>query len=307
MLLNKKGIALETAVALIIGVVFLVVILYIILRTGLLGAFQTQVYGLMCTASSYARGILVGLIMTMWGAMSIALSVVIGISSGGSFGVGTLTQTSTKLAKRLLQQTAAGGMGVAVFALISFLSLSTIMTYLAILPLISGIPLFCPAVTIDIGTQSQEASEIKFLGELSAATVDCWNMYGSGSLDPLIAIDPPNPRTCRIIEAYINNQTPINVTMIYDYTITSYGEKWPLGSDRLFIYCNRGGTFQDLGNDPNDWANKCSFDKARIYVMFRDSHDYDLVSFGTGICQGQIPEDDFSDVKDAMVWCIEDI
>jgi len=290
-----------------------VVVLYIILRTGLLGAFQAQLYGLMCTASSYARGIIVGMILWVWGILSIVIEVIV-IISGGITGITKWTGTGSgakiflQTFKEFYKEALKGGLQTAAgYGLIGLVSLTLAMSYVIILPLISGIPIFCPVVTLDIGTQDQKASEAKFLGEISAATVDCWNMFGGGAMDPLIGIDPPNPKECRILETYINNQTPINVSMIYNYTITSYNNSWPLGSDKLFVYCTIGGTFQELGNKPSDWTNKCSFNSARIYIMFRDAHDYDLVSYGTGVCQGKIPESAFSDVKDAMVWCIEDI
>lgn len=308
-MLNKKGIALETAVALIIGIVFLVVVLYILLKTGILSTFQSNLYGFMCTASSYGRGILIGLILMVWGILSIVIEVVMIISGGPAAvaGLVSLPGSTLELVKNVLRQTPPGGLTGAVFMLITFLSFSTLVTYLAVIPMVSNIPLLCPSTTIDVGTQDQKISEFKFLGEISASTVDCWNMYGGGSLDPLIGLDPPNPRECRILETYISNTTPMNVSRIYNYMRTAYGNNWLLGEDKLFVYCYLGNTVEKLGNKASDWVNKCSFDKARIYIMFRDKHDYDLIAYGTSVCNRKIFESDFDGVKDAMVWCIEKI
>lgn len=306
MILDKKGIALETSVALIIGIVFLIVIIYILLQTGMLSTFQMQFYGLMCTASSYSRGIFIGIILWIWTIASIAITVVLAIS-GASKGAYMLKQTSTKLLSRILKQAAAMGAVAGVISIVSFLSLTVALVYVAIIPLTSGIPLICPAVTIDLGSQSNPATSEKFLSEVSASTIDCWNMYGAGSMDPLFAIDPPNPRECRTIESYIVSTTPSSPKQMYDYLYAAYNQSWPLGNSKLFAYCVIPGSIQNLGNNPADWAGECSFDKARIYIMFRDKHDYDLVAYGTAVCNGIIDAGDFGDIADAMVWCIEPI
>jgi hypothetical protein len=309
-MINKKGIALETAVALIIGIVFLVVVIFILLQTGLLSSFQTQIYGLTCTASAYGRSVLIGMIMQVWGPLSTVIEIIAVISgglSGGTYALAKIGKTSLDLVRRLIKQAAIAGGGTALFALIGFLSISSILTYTALLPLVQSIPLFCPSVTIDVGTENQKASEPKFLGEIAAATTDCWNMYGSGALDPLFGVDPPNPRECRILETYVKNDTPMNVSRIYDYILVEYGKNWSLGEGKLFVYCNINNSFQKLGNNPTDWIGNCSFDQARIYVMYRDKHDYDLLSYGTAVCNGKIDTGDFDNVNDVIVWCIESI
>jgi hypothetical protein len=301
-MLNRRGIALETAVALIMGIVFLVVVLFIVLGTGLLSAFQNQFYGLICTSSSYARGILVGLIMAVWSIVSLAIEIVVFLSGNVKSGLVALTKSAIK---KLLREQVGAGLGAGVFALIALLSVSLILTYLAVLPLISNIPLFCPSVTIDVGVPGNEVTLDKFHNEFSSATSDCWNMYGAGALDPLIGVDPPNPRLCRVLEAYI--KSPTNPKTVHDYMLGIYQKNWPFGSDRIFAYCYLGGNLNKLSNDVSTWGNQCQFDKARIYVMFRDKHEYDLLSYGTSVCGGQISEDDFGDVGDSMVWCIERI
>jgi hypothetical protein len=121
----------------------------------------------------------------------------------------------------------------------------------------------------------------------------------------LIGLDPPNPRECRILEVVVANTTPISVSSIYKYMHDSYNKSWPLGDKKLFVYCAVGNGVQELGNNASTWNNKCYFNQSRIFIMFRDKHDYDIVSYGTAVCGGKITSDDFGDVKDAMVWCIE--
>lgn len=308
---NKKGIALETAVALIIGIVFLIVVIYMLLKTGLLSTFQVQFYGLVCTASTYGRGILVGMIMTVWTYLSIAITILIAIS-GGMKGVNLLKSTSVVKLTRLIEQAKAFGVAAGVFGLIGFLSLTMILTYIAIIPLISNIPLFCPAVTISVGTQSQPASAEKLLGELSSSTVDCWNMYGAGTLDPLIGIDPPNPRECRIIQARLS--TPVTAKDYFDYMLKEYSRNWPFGSknDKISFYCDTYD-YSPGKSVPISDLHKCQFVNANIFIMYFDKHNYDLVSYGTGVCNGEPTLGEGLDAllgidaKDKIVICIEDV
>ena len=54
--MNKKGIALKTAMTLIMGVVFLVVILYILIQTGLLTSFVERINGcILCDFSEECK------------------------------------------------------------------------------------------------------------------------------------------------------------------------------------------------------------------------------------------------------------
>jgi hypothetical protein len=235
----------------------------------------------------------------IWSIMSIIIEVMM-VISGGIKGVSVLKEGATSAIKYTLKQVISAGLGGAgLFALIGLISVSVILTYMTILPLLSNIPLFCPSVTIDVGTPQQNASTDKITQEIASSTMDCWNMYGAGALDPLTGIDPPNPRECRILETFLIGK--VNMTGVYNYMRNTYSKNWPFGNDRIFLYC-----IGNLGNDPTKW-DSCNFYKARVYVMFRDKHQYDLLSYGSAVCGGNIHEEDFGDVGDAMVWCVEGI
>ncbi len=298
----KKGVALETAVKFIVGIVFLVLIIFVLMQTGLLAAFKEQTAVMFCTFSAYTRDYF---IKTIWSLLSIALTMIT-IFTVLIGGAGALFQTGirgiTKVPKIILKDVAKGTLTRA----FSYLGIGSTIMLFVILTMFPKIPLMCPSLTIDVGFRSKPVDSDKFIETIASRTIDCYNMLGAGELNPLFGIDPPNPRICFTLETYI--KTEDNMKHVFDETYRLFNASWPLGKEpdlKLYLYC--GSTFK--GNNPDDWAD-CKVKDSRVYVMFLDRHDFDWTgSLSSAPCGGISvgPFGQFDPPHDAIVWCVEEI
>ena len=209
----KKAIVLQSTIKLILAVVFIVVILYMLLAAGVLDAFREQTTALVCTMSSNGRGELISLIWRFTKTMATIISVfaiIAGLGGAGS------AATATGIIQRVIAwRTTISFVSATAFAR-QALTLSGLAAVLyVILFIFPSIPLLCPSYTIDLGTPDKEVHYEDFYASASARTLDCYNMMGGGKYDPLWGLDPPNPKTCFVIEAYVDDD--ISAEMLYEY------------------------------------------------------------------------------------------
>lgn len=329
--MSKKGIAMETAIGLIMAVVFLVTIVYILLTTGLTGAFKEQFFNLICTFSAHMRALLIQSIMGVWKIM-VGLMIVVMLMSGNVVQLGALgAETISQGARLVLKKAVAAGSGGTTGGITQIISgvlagigVITIMTYFMISAIISPIPLICPVSTVDVGNVIFPAEAEEFYTTAGARTIDCWNIYGSGGLDPLIGVDPPNPRNCYTLEFHLSDD--VDMRTLFDDAKIKFNKTWELGTEdnpRIFLYCKssilpisgpnqiRDSDYKidmtkgDVSVPFGHWSD-CNLEKNkdyRMYIMFFDKHDYDVLSYGSGTCGGianwEVP------TRDAIFWCVE--
>lgn len=317
--MTKKGVALTVAIELIAAIVFAIIVLYILLKTGLLDVFKGYFGTFFCTISGYGRGVIIMVVWNIWQIMMIVMTVAL-LLSGNVLGVGMAAGTVTEYAlKSALRSMVGSGM----LQVIAGISIVTLMTYMMVGLVFSNIPFICPEMTTSLGTSKTPVSVNKFLDTTSSKTIDCFSMMGGGKFDPLWGLDPPNPKTCFVIEAYLNKKQLndrfgheyITAYDIYNYTRYKYNNTWPFGSEnelRMELFCNVTPTGLPVRLSLDKW-NQCSFANARIFIMYFDKHDYDLISYATSVCKGvpTITENiqTFLDPnkKDGVVICVEPI
>ena len=87
--MNKKGVALEVTLKFIVGIVFLVLIVFALVQTGLLNAFKEQSVVMLCTFSSVSRNTLIQVIWSIAQITIIAATVFTTIA-GGAKGASTM-------------------------------------------------------------------------------------------------------------------------------------------------------------------------------------------------------------------------
>jgi hypothetical protein len=320
---NKKGIALDTAVSLIMGVVFLIVVIYILITTGLLSSFTERVSVMICTASALARSVIIRAIWGVWQVIIIALTIFEMIAFAGK---GTAVKTVETVGEAASLSMRSALVTIAKFGAIAGLGsalamfgLATIATYAMTSTVFPKIPLICNPVTLDVGYSDvgKQATVEEFYAIAGSRTLDCWDMFGDGKWDPLWGQEGDkgtNPRSCFIIDAHLkpmaeNTYPPPYPTLkdLYVDARKTYNNSWKLGSDKVYAYC--GNTAE--GTDFNNWGGTdCQIKNSRIYIMYFDKHEYDLVSYGSSACN--IRNDWFAnDVTDEdgdrVVWCVKSL
>lgn len=311
--MNTKGIALETAVKLIAGIVFLIVVMYMLLQTGLLTSFVERINTTVCTASSIGRGIILAMIWSFFQALLIILTFIQLISGIGGYGAGAVQASRAGFfIKQALKNFALKGITA---TSVLTLGVGTIAAYILIAKVFSAVPLICPTTVINVGAADNPTTIEDFYTVASSRTVDCWSMYGEGKFNPLWGKDPPNPRTCFILETHL--EEPTSIQDLYLDMRATYGDNWKLGEEKIWVYCGS----QDKGKDFSDWSSSaCNIQNHKMYIMYYDKHPYDDISYfdggfgdpsGSAACDmrdsilnmNQVFEED----KDMIVWCIEPI
>jgi hypothetical protein len=290
-MMSRKGIAFQEAIYLIISMVFLVVVIYVMLTTGLLATFREQFFTIICTFSSYGRGVLVKAIWDVWKIMLVVMAVILAITSGGRT-LATLGASSIIFKQAIRTFTKMGSAGIILGALTG-LDITMLLTYFMVTSILGTIPIICPVSTVDIGYDNSLAPPDKFYEIAGAHIEDTYNMFGKGDFDPIFGLDPPNPRTAFILETHLSRAADMGT--LYEKTTDAYKTNWNLGSKdnlKVYLYCYSSAQKQYIyyGNKPDTWS-LCSFDKARINLMYKDKHDYDLIAYGTSVCGGRIQSD----------------
>jgi len=299
---KKAQASLETVVFLIAGILFLVVVLYMILGSGLLLNFSSQTNYFLCTISSSLRGVIVNVILSVWRVVGFVLSIYLNLTLGFS-GVKSLTSSAVKTVLKKVIIVGLPLLDAALFAL----DISIIVVYMVIMPTLNTIPLLCSTDAVNIGDIDKPSDLNYFFNRVSSVTSDCYNMYGAGHFDPLFGLDPPNPRLCTVIRFNLEQKTDASTlyTQMANFQKSNFALK-----DKIFLYCSsKGGSFYfaELNSTmPDSWKD-CGFKKGTLNIMYLDKHDYDLFSYGTGVCNGAIDVDDMdlTGENDAIVWCVE--
>lgn len=278
--MNNKAIIMSQVMFLILGIVGIIVVVYILIGQGLGGAVAAQTYGVTCTFSAYSRGIFIK-------------------SVNGPIDMVQKAFRYTRATYEAAGPTAGAGLllggGFANKGLIQ----GAVSGDKFIVSLLSTIPLMCPTQIADVGedTRGARASPEEFYTLFGRKILDAYDTFGHGGYDPLIGADPPNPRTYAVIEAHLSEQ--INLKDAYDFIkeeFTDEATSWfgSAESARIFVYCRDFNSeeyeMQSLGNNPSNFE-KCSFDDARIYVMFKDNHEFERYTVGTHLCSPNIAYD----------------
>lgn len=286
--------ALRYTIYLIAGIVFLAVIIFIVLKSGLVEAAKETMVTMVCTFSSYSRGMLISFIWKIASILIIVMTVMSIIAGASSLGArATLKIGSKILAKSTkLFYVFSGGMAAAT-SFLRYLGISAFVSLMVIYVVFSHIPLICPAMTVDVGERDKPVSFDKFVNVFGSRTIDCWNMMGAGNVDPLWGLDPPNPKICFTLETHLD--TKVNMKQVFEQMYEDYKNSWKLGAPsklRMYLYCYTDNGYESFGNNPNNWGG-CKLQNSRIHIMFKDHHDYDLFSYGTAACGGAITKDIF--------------
>jgi hypothetical protein len=268
---SKKGIALEQTMMLILAVVFLVVVLYFFIGKGLVGPVKGQTAELTCTMSSYSRGLLLKALLPLLDSFETVIEGAAAVIVGGASAIvaGVITGPIGFVAGG-----AAGGAAGAEAAESYAESFS--------LQFLSSIPMVCPTTTENVGLPGNKATSQELAQELGTRLFDTWRAIGGGSYDPLAGLDPPNPRTVFIIE------THLDTSVTFDALITAIRLKnpnnWPFGETtedtKLYLYCQDKSPY-----------SACNIKDSRIYIMYKDDHNYDKWTAGTNVCGGHINAD----------------
>jgi hypothetical protein len=292
-MMSRKGIAFQEAIYLIISMVFLVVVVYVMLTTGLLATFREQFFTIICTFSSYGRGVLVRAIWDVWKIMLVVMAIILAIAGGGSvFGLAGSAASLLLFKQAIRTFTKMGSAGIILGALTG-LDITMLLTYFMVTSILGTIPIICPVSTVDIGYDNSLAPPDKFYEIAGAHVEDTYNMFGKGDFDPIFGLDPPNPRTAFILETHLSRVADMGT--LYEKTVQAYKTNWNLCSKedlKVYLYCYTSAEKKYIyyGNNPDTWS-LCSFEKARINLMYKDKHDYDLIAYGTSVCGGRIQSD----------------
>ena len=275
---NKKGIAFEEIIFLIIGIVFLVVVLYIFVAKGLAGPVKAETANLACSFSAFARGMFIDALMTVWDSLTPFFWLV----SLTNFVIPVVIIT----------------IGISTGTVLTPTELFTMMLYSSFL---SKVPIMCPAITLNVGYLADPATTDTFSDLLGSKIINTYSMFGSGEYDPLIGLTPPNPRTVYVLETHLDSGIYLN--QVFDKILLKYSTKWPLSAEnpQLYVYCP-----DKLGNIPADFGT-CLINNSRVYVMYKDNFVYDELTytiFGSKVCGG-IKEDPTN--RDAVVLCVEQL
>jgi len=274
---NKKGIALETAVALILIAISLAIAIVLIFTTGMISSIQTVICTTLTTGASWIRGFLIHWLWILY-AMVIMVVGLVMLAFGSTcqnFPIGS-------------------AICLAAFAIFT----ATLAIFFDIVT--SGIPmLYCPNPTIMraydeglCGDYNKGISNVSFFREVADRSVDCWFMYTAGEFDPLTGIAPPNPITCSVISFKLKQ--PVTINQMIDYMKgTNYSSKK--------TYWDEIGS-EIVTPQPNIDRAK-TFEKGRIFIKYGDNlNGY----WGSEDCQIDSDWDDNSATNnDRVYWCFE--
>lgn len=254
--INKKGITLETAVALILMVLSLGIIIILLFSSGLISSLQSSICTFLTMGSSWVRGFVISSLWTIYW-------VILGLVASIMFLFGTTCRSAPPFSYAI-----CAGIYAVFFAYLT----------VAFTTLAGGLPLLtCPNPTIILGTANCSAPEgvsnITFMREVADRSIDCWVMYASGQFDPLAGREPPNPVTCFVVDFKLKQ--PISAKNIAEWmSSTSYS--------RGTSYWERAGGMIVLQNNSKELWNQ-TFLSGRLFIKYGDAET--LAKWGSADCQ----------------------
>lgn len=289
----KKGIALETTVMFIAGIVFLVLVIFVLIYTGLYDMFLEQTSVLFCTFSVYARGTIMRVVETFLPYILAMITLLTILSAGAIKGLEK---------GKLLKNVAIGARSAVTLG-------ATALITAFVFTAISGIPLFCTLNSID--TRGQQLDE--FVELVGSRSIDTFNTFGGGSLNPLWGLDP-NPRAFYTI--YFDLEEEVDMSDVLNESYNKFSESWPFGHPsgemNLHLYC--GNNYK--GDTIDDWEN-CKIQNGYLYISFLDKVPYDSeISYGSDLCNmnmisssllgiaDRLRRYDFTVKEDSIILCV---
>ncbi len=289
----KKGIALETVVTFIAGIVFLVLVIFVIATTGLFQAYMEQASVLFCTFSAYSRGALMEVVEALLPYIYAMIIIIVALS-GGTLAYGAKFGGA-----------AAGSLSAAGASLKATAQIFVAVMLAAVLSsAISNIPIFCSVNALSVESQPID----DFVGVIGSRSIDTFNTFGGGTLNPLWGLEP-NPRTFYTV--YVDLEEEVNMKEVLYLSYETFNHSWPfrdpLDEDselKIHLYCPNY-----LGNDPEKW-DSCKIENNYIYIMFLDKVPYDTLSpYGSDLCNMRLGtvRKDFSVTEDVVVWCVTNV
>ncbi|HDQ59785.1 MAG TPA: hypothetical protein ENN30_01180 [Candidatus Woesearchaeota archaeon] len=312
----KKGqtLAMKNIVAGVVAIVFVIVVIYMLMGSGVMKAYYQGYYGFIRTFSAHIRGVLVSSMYWLWqrtAAIMMVSQALMAAAAGAGEGATYAVESGATTWQAILKTV---GIGAAKSAAISTAKtgLFAMLGYaLLVEKLFAVIPLIAPVTEVDIGLGAP-ADPIDVYSSIASNSLDCYNHFGAGLLDPLWGVDPPNPRTCVVLKA--ESKELIDPKGVLQVGSGLFDSKWTLGYDEpnIYLFCRDltgKGELIRYGNDEDSWGG-CSFKKATVFIMYADIHPLDLFSYGTGVCRDvygdSIKWRDISRLdRDAIVWCIQ--
>jgi hypothetical protein len=264
--------------------------------------------------------VIISTIWEMWKIVAILITVFETVAfSGAKAGTSIAGGLAYKATFReFVTMVAKVGAKKALGAAMIFIGASSIMTFLMVSKIFPMVPLACAINNMDVGFDdvNAKATAEELYSVMGSRSIDCWDMFIRGGWDPLWGVDPPNPRTCFLIEAHIKppaihiNGTPDYPTLstVYDEMKHTFRKNWGFGDNKIFAYCE--GT--PMGTIPTEWVGAdCTIKDSFVYIMYFDKHEMDFLSYGSAACDMKddmniIPGSEVFDQKsDVLVWCVE--
>lgn len=253
---NNKGVALETAVSLILIAISLGIIIIILFQTGLISSLQVTVCTAFTTGGAWVRGFVIHWIWQFYW-------ILIGLVAAIMFLLGSTCRAFPI-------GTAVCAAAFAVFVVILTVSFNN---------LTAGLPLvYCPnppilhGYTTGCSDNTAGVSNDTFFREIADRSVDCWSMYTAGVYDPLSGKDPPNPVTCFVIDFKLKD--PVTMKDI---------AKWMSKNDYsggVSYWSKAGGMIIPQNRDDALWTTPLV--KGRIFIKYGD--DYIWAKWGSADC-----------------------
>ena len=286
--MDKKGVSLDITVKFIAGIVFLVLIIFVLVTTGILDAFTETMNVLICQFSVYTRGTFMKILETM-------LPFILGfmllfIAIGGIGSAKTLKSSTASILQKI---DAAQTLGTG--------SIIVVLTSIFIFSLLTHVPLFCSINNINFREMPAE----NFPKLIGSRSIDTFNSFGGGGFDPLWGLTP-NPRTFYVFT--VNLDETIDMKTIVEGSYEIFNDSWPfreLGHEnfRIHLYCPN-----NEGNNYNNWGS-CVLQENEdyiIYVMFLDKVPWDSRdSYQSSLCNMR-GSDLYNVEDDSVVWCVRD-
>jgi hypothetical protein len=261
----------QTATIILVVVIFAVALVFL-LRAGILTDLVTSFVVAFNSIGTVIRGVLIQSVYT-------PASVVIGVLSGMLW--------SSSICHNPI---GAVGCGVANGIMIGEIVDGT-KTMIESIPLLSMMPPEQYAGIIKRGDNFKvkeipKADEVK--QKIADRIIDCWRMYGSNSYDPFTLKDPPNPRTCFVMQ--VISDTSFGLGDIKSWMET---HEYPSGKECPIV----SGTMQ-CKHSYEDEFNKYSSVKIDDALVDKDIiWDYTTISDIYPDCYDYHTSDNFCDKK----------
>ena len=297
---KAQTLSLRNIMLAITAIVFVVVVFFMILGSGIVPVFTNVSAGFIRVAFSFTRGLIISLLWGLWSVTSSILLVYYSLVSIAGSGGATIA-------------------GVA--------AVEVVATEVLVGQIFTSIPLVAPVSQVSVGyiepVEMQDAAL-----EIGSQSLDCYTQFGAGSFEPLWGVDPPNPRTCAVVK--VGTTKTMNMTYVLKNSSQAFGTRWRLGSvdePKIYLYCKSpdfgidsdGGfpegaevppslmsavKIKEFENNVEDWSD-CKLTKGTVYVMYTDIHPFDSRSYGSNIISdasgSRVEADDFEDLENDII------